>query len=107
MEKTQFDTIRLVDNAPDTKQANKKQTAANCPDINTFAGYLDNNLADPEKNQVEQHMASCGTCRTNLYEIKMLMDQESTNAPDELASTVKKNLQQTLGASAQGRKLKI
>lgn len=107
MDETQFGHMKIIGNASDTKQADKKQKSANCPDVNAFAGYLDNKLADKDKEDVEKHMAQCGTCRMNLYDIKMLMDHDPQSTPEGLADNVKKNLQTTFSAPAQGRKIKI
>lgn len=106
MDDTQFGIIRSIGNGTDDKQTQKNNKPSNCPDINAFAGYLDNNLVEAEKNTVEQHMATCGTCRTNLYEVKMLLDQEPKATPDELADNVKKNLQQAFSTPTQGRGIK-
>jgi len=107
MDGTQFGNMQIVSNTTDNKQAEKKQKTSNCPDVNAFAGYLDNKLAESDKSAVEQHMATCGDCRTNLYEIRMLMDSEQKDAPDELVGNVKKNIHNVLDAPTPGRKIKV
>lgn len=107
MDGTRFDNMNLLITPADTTQVEKKQKNADCPDINSFAGYLDDNLVDSEKNQVEEHMAQCSSCRTNFYELRMLLDKEQQVAPEELADNVKKNIQSTISAPTEGRKIKI
>lgn len=92
------------DVASQKKEGSNKTT--DCPDINEFAGYLDGKLDDKDSSEVEQHMATCPPCRTNLYEVKMLLDTVPQDTPEGLADTVKKNLA-SLEAPTQGRKIKI
>ena len=80
---------------------------AECFDENTFAGYLDEKLAQPERTEVEGHMAACDTCRTEMYDIKMLLDAQKNDVPDTLVDAVKKNLSTDPVAATSGRKVTI
>ncbi len=106
MDGTEFGNLQIVRNEPGTDQVDAKKKAATCPDINSFAGYLDNNLVDKEKEAVEEHMAKCAPCRTNLYEVRMLMDLVPQDTPEGLANNVKKNLQ-SLDSVTGGKGIKV
>ena len=106
MDGTRFGHMHLVGKVTGNSQVEKPQKT-DCPDINTFAGYLDNQLVTQERDGVEEHMAKCGICRNDLYEIRMLMEEETTPAPENLAENIMKNLQDTTDAPTSGRKIKV
>lgn len=89
-----------------SQQSEGKKKATNCPDINEFAGYLDGKLDEKDSSKVEQHMAKCPPCRTNFYEVRMLLDTVPQDTPEGLADNVKKNLQ-SIDAPTEGRKIKV
>jgi len=105
MDGTQFNIMLGALSQQKTVDASKLQ--AGCPDENIFAGYLSDSLAEPERENIESHMAECDLCRHGMYDLKMLMDQGQNDAPEELISAVKKNLTSTLGTPELGRKIKI
>jgi hypothetical protein len=43
-----------------------RQTQGQCPDHNQLAAYLESRCAAPERQGLEEHFASCGTCRQLL-----------------------------------------
>ncbi|GEM_PF-1331837 len=107
MDGAKFNSIGCSDRISGNGAAEKKKEAGNCPDTNTFAGYLDNKLAPTERDSVENHLADCPVCRNDFYEIRMLMDQGAKETPEALADSVKNNLQTHDGAPTPGRKIKI
>ncbi len=106
MSGTEFGNMQIVRNDTGTDRVDAKKKAEKCPDINSFAGYLDNNLVDAEKEAVESHMAKCAPCRTNLYEVRMLMDLVPQDTPNGLADSVKKNLK-SLDSATNGKGIKV
>jgi len=105
MDGNEYNNMQVVRRDGGIEKPDAKKVAE-CPDINAFAGYLDTMLVDPDKDRVEGHMAQCPPCRTNFYEVKMLMDMPPRATPDGLAESVKKNLD-TLEKSAGGTGIKI
>jgi len=106
MDGTRFGNLHVVSGNTGTESADIKKKNTSCPDVNDFAGYLDNKLDENDKNTVEQHMSKCPPCRNNMYEIRMLLEQQSQSAPEGLAETVKKNLQTTLESDGIGPGIK-
>lgn len=106
MDGTEFGNMQIVRNDSNNDQLEAKKKADTCLDINAFAGYLDNSLADNEKVAVEAHMAKCVPCRTNLYEVRMLMDLVPKETPEGLADNVKKNLH-SLDSTTGGKGIKV
>lgn len=98
MDGNEYNNMQIVRRDTGVEKPEAKKSA-DCPDINAFAGYLDNMLADPEKEKVEGHMAQCVPCRTNFYEVKMLMDTPPRATPEGLAENVKNNLDAVEGAA--------
>lgn len=106
MDGTEFGNMKIVRNEQATERADNTKRASTCPDINSFAGYLDDKLADQDREVVESHMAQCAPCRTNLYEVKMLMDLVPQDTPEGLADNVKKNLN-ALDSATGGKGIKV
>lgn len=107
MDGTRFDSIGLKGMISGNGDGARNKDVGTCPDENTFAGYLDDRLDRNEKDSVEMHLAGCPICRNDFYEIRMLLNQDSAEAPKKLATRVKENLQTHDGAPPQGRKIKI
>ena len=41
----------------------EKKVGSACPDIELLAAYLENNLTDEAREQMEAHFVECRTCR--------------------------------------------
>jgi len=52
-----------------------------CPDLHTLSAYLDGEVAVRWAQEIEQHLAQCGTCRTQLQrltEVKETLSRAET-----------------------------
>ncbi len=56
------------------------------PNNETFQGYLDNELTQPERRQVEAHLRLCPTCEAELTQMRSLFHSIESIASENLAA---------------------